>query len=148
MSEIKRYDNVNGGSIACHECYMDESSDGDYVRHADHAVYLNEAKLELRAAQSDLAAVKSREAALREELQNQRDHGDEREAEMAALREELAHFKDGSQHLLKSLTAAEQRNAELSRLLRRAVQSVPMYCTAFHKDAAAAIKPTESGASE
>lgn len=62
MSEIKRYDNVNGGSIACHECYMDESSDGDYVRHADHVVYLNEVKLELSAAQSELAA-------LREELE-------------------------------------------------------------------------------
>jgi len=40
------------------------------------------------------------------------------QAEPAALREELAHFKDGSQHLLKSLAAAEQRNAELLEILR------------------------------
>ena len=127
MSEIKRYDNVNGGSIACHECYMDESSDGDYVRHADHAVYLNEAKLELRSAQPGLAA-------LREELAKLEDRTAELSGEVLSLKLER--------------NAAEQRNAELSRLLRRAVQSVPMYCTTSHKDAAAALKPTESGASE
>lgn len=71
------------------------------------------------------------------------------DGELAALREELAHFKDGSQHLLKSLAAAERRNSELVELLDLVRDEDGYHYTDKLKARiAAALKPTESGASE
>jgi hypothetical protein len=107
----------------------------------------------MAAAQSELAAEKTASSGIYQQLeicQKQRD----------ALREDLAHFKDGSQHLLKSLTVAEQRNAELVELTKDALKAFNYHpegsCynpgIAFVKPwsirAAELIKPTESGASE
>jgi hypothetical protein len=92
------------------------------------------------------------------------------QTELAALREELAHFKDGSQHLLKSLAAAEQRNAFLEAqvaakdtgidfrdaLINEVEMSedtalmawVPSDWEAKRRTLLSNAKPTESGASE
>jgi len=81
----------------------------------------------------------------------------EYEAELAALREELVRKDVVIEDMVESncdmgqfLAAAEQRNAELIELLKR-VDMTPLdrwYSSGLNVSVAAAIKPTESGASE
>lgn len=89
-------------------------------------------------------------------------------AQVAALREELAELSDLKAYatiplrercaerkdLEQRLTAAEQRNAELVELLRGAMPTLDLAADAFksakpvRNKVRAALKPTESGASE
>jgi hypothetical protein len=119
---------------------------------------------------ADVTALVLELAALREELERQKRyveinansaHGKHKEGqqykdERDALREELAHFKEGSQHLLKSLAAAEQRNAELKVFdqfvgyLLDHCEGETIYEESLQRWLAESIeknKPTESGAS-
>jgi hypothetical protein len=96
-------------------------------------------------------------------------HLDAAQSELAALREELSHVSDlrslwerSSAEMDKCLTAAEQRNAGLERLMKRAVISIDKLSIFPERDNArrwedlhaivtdinAALNPTESGASE
>jgi len=88
----------------------------------------------------------------------------EHEAELSALREELATAKtridqlksantswqNGQAELLKRLTAAEQRNDRLMELLERAYGAIDETAgwQTLCADILEAIEPTESGASE
>ena len=134
MSEIKRYDNENGGSIACHECYMDESDDGDYVRHADHVVYLNEVKLDRDALRGELAALREELATVRRGKEN---------ADLALATQ----TKNKDQYKRRAM-AAEQRNATLETELRNIRQSCELSRLRDSRIDELLTKPTESGASE
>lgn len=84
-------------------------------------------------------------------------------SQLAALREELLRLEeeyDTLEHsnitIKQCLTAAEQRNANLTALLQRVVdssvlsfeQDAPEELESLEVDICAALKPTESGASE
>lgn len=117
---------------------------------------------QLTVAQSELTALREENERLKsesfEELYNAAI--DERDA----LREELAEEKERSSQygrafnetsrklneLQPRLTAAQQRNAELVELLHKARRSIDPSCAgkALRMELDAALKPTESGASE
>lgn len=85
-------------------------------------------------------------------------HFDAAQSELAALREELAEIKESLAYRGSLLNrtqqraeAAEQRNAELVELLRSIKRHDPdTQCMSYpmHRRIDAALKPTESGASE
>lgn len=115
---------------------------------------------------SDFDAALAREAALREELAaaKRSEHNSEVAYKAAIekqeeLREELYQSKEARDaemlsgiRLQKSLTAAEQRNAECIALLRRSTSAEGQDHKTWWNDRAlilqAALKPTKSGASE
>lgn len=175
MSDVKRYDLElsdnrcdcgNARSIGETEC-----EHGDYVRHSDHVVYLNEMKLERDAAQSELARVQK----ISDNYYALCVEGNQ---QLAALREELAKANKDRETLLKlhvhlrarrsywiaeetkvrrELTAAEQRNSASEHLLmmwysENALGRINVDDSAYHVVTATAehfyTKPTESGASE
>ena len=117
-----------------------QSKYGDFVRASDYA-----------AAQSELAAYK-------QGAQVESDAADEARRELAALREELTNTNNkfvgamaalGSK--IKALAAAEQRNSEMIELLTSIKLGDPdkQYLSyPMHRRIDAALKPTESGASE
>ena len=76
---------------------------------------------------------------------------DAAQSELAALREELSKRpSEIAMSLQTKLKAAEQRNAELLKLLYKARQSVDPSCSGkpLREELDAALQPTESGASE
>lgn len=116
------------------------------------------------AAQSKLAAAVAREASIFQQLEicrRQRDLGIERQA---ALREELAIKAEAYQgaHMMctdlkASLTAAEQRNAELEAAIMSALDDsaedaqsgeIVIQTEDYEALVALLVKPIESGASE
>ena len=79
---------------------------------------------------------------------------DAAQSELAALREDLAAIINNRNELKERLTAAEQRNVGLVELLEEVLSEVPHGWGASFSESEladrirAAIKPTESGASE
>jgi septal ring factor EnvC (AmiA/AmiB activator) len=91
---------------------------------------------ELTAAQSELAA-------LREELAKTREAAKE---ELEGVKYTRRKFRQERDDLQQRLTAAEQRNAELEGLLHEVLKEPWLYDV--KAKILAALKPTESGASE
>lgn len=121
MGDVKRYTEscMEGGGVC-------PSRDGEFVTFLDYEAAL------------------AREAALREELA---------QTKRTAITEiEALHRTMYGQ--AKDLTAAEQRNAELIELLRETLPALALGASAFKSvkpvqmKVRAALKPTESGASE
>jgi hypothetical protein len=105
MGDVTRYD-IDG-----REWEIVEIKDGDYVRHIDHVIYLNEVKLERDAFRVELAALREELANAefeREAVVSNRDRV--REKLGLALGESMNHAIDTLQ---QRLTAAEQRNAAI-----------------------------------
>lgn len=107
MSEITRYD-VDG-----REWELLEFGDGDYVRHADHLIYLREMRMDrdverLRAdtAEAELIIANADKEAY---AQNAID-----------LREQVELWKGRTTNLTHARSVAEQRIADLIELLRGA----------------------------
>lgn len=97
---------------------------------------------ELQAAQSELAAP-------REELTKYRNLNDS----LMAVNLELANCKDTYKKLREKKVSAEQRNAELVELLKRAKPYIPWNRFGssqyqWNTEVKEALKPTEFGASE
>lgn len=90
---------------------------------------------------SDYDAAQSELAALREELTGL-------QSSCAIDRRHLDRMIDHSDDLQQRLTAAEQRNAELTGVLRDLVNGKGLSLVTIKELIDAALKPTESGASE
>lgn len=124
MNEVKRWeprDTIVGFD-------MEPRKDGSFVLYCDHSA----AQAELSALREELAGYSAANMVLRDELKTERLRavaavGDANEAE-------------------QRLTATEQRNADLVELLRECV-TMP-YKDGLLSRITAALKPTESGASE
>jgi hypothetical protein len=73
----------------------------------------------------------------------------EYEAELAALREELAMWKGRTTNVCMKLTAAEQRNVAHESMLRHFASCADVRQVGTSAmDYAAALKPTESGGTQ
>lgn len=89
---------------------------------------------------ADVAVAQSELAALREELAGL-------QSSCAIDRRHLDRMIDNGDDLQQRLTAAEQRNSELTGLLVSSVELIPMRHTRIRNSIYSALKPTESGAS-
>lgn len=146
MSEVKRYDHTNGGSISCNECYMDAHPMGDYVKSADYDAAQSElAALRAEVTElsnttgaamflmltSELAALREKNNRQAERIVEQAQDNNKLSDELAALREELAASRKNTELAQESmqlfaieadgleqrLADAERRNAELIGVL-------------------------------